>query len=71
MKLEQRLDKIEILLNTYILPMLENLQKSAEKTEINKEETDKLYDSMNDLYDYLGLESRKMYKWRKRRVNIK
>jgi len=68
MKLEQRLDKIEIALNTYILPMLEQLQKNAEMSEINKKEINQLYDSLNDLYDHLGLESRKFYKYKNRRI---
>ena len=71
MKLEKKLDNIQILLDTYILPMLEHLQKNAERTEVNKEDIKQLYDSLNDLYDYLGLENRKMYKWRNQWINIK
>ena len=69
MKLEKRLDNIQILLDTYILPMLEHLQKNAERTEVNKEDIKQLYDSLNDLYDYLGLESRKFYKYKGRMIN--
>ncbi len=59
MKLEKRLDNIQILLDTYILPALEQLQKNAEMAEINKKE-------INQIIDWIG-----GYRYKNRRMNVK